>query len=149
MTTAIFVSTSSWPNWLRSTLAVLAGVLPVVAISLATDQILHVLKVYPPWRDPMYQPGLNALALSYRMVYGVLGGYLTARFSPQNPMRHALILGALGFIVSMAGLFATLPMHIGPAWYPIALAVTAVPCAWLGGRLVTRGPASYHLSKFD
>jgi hypothetical protein len=83
----------------------------------------------------MYDPGQNLLALSYRIVYGILGGYIAARFAPRNPMRHALILGTLGFIVSTAGVFATLPLHLGPAWYPIALAVTALPCAWLGGWL--------------
>jgi hypothetical protein len=34
-----------------------------------------------------------------------------------------------------AGAFATVPMNLGPAWYPIALAVTALPLAWLGGAL--------------
>lgn len=26
-------------------------------------------------------------------------------------------------------------VDVGPAWYPIALVLTAVPCAWLGGAL--------------
>jgi len=26
-------------------------------------------------------------------------------------------------------------MHLGPSWYPIALVITALPCAWLGGVL--------------
>ena len=32
----------------RSTGAVLAGFVAIVALSLGTDQVLHVLKVYPP-----------------------------------------------------------------------------------------------------
>ena len=83
----------------------------------------------------MYQPGLNALALSYRIVYGILGGYIAARLAPHHPMRHAMILGTLGFVVSVAGVIATLPMHLGPAWYPVALALTALPCSWLGAKL--------------
>jgi ABC-type xylose transport system permease subunit len=51
-------------------------------------------------------------------------------------MRHALILGAIGFVVSLAGaITATTMVDLGPAWYPIALVLTALPCAWLGGAL--------------
>ena len=65
-------------------------------LSLVTDQVLHVLKVYPPWGEPMWDPGLNFLALSYRIVYTVLGGYLAARFAPRSPMRHAFVLAVIG-----------------------------------------------------
>ncbi len=65
----------------------------------------------------------------------VLGSYIAARLAPRNPMRHALILGAIGFVLSLAGAIATIPMDLGPAWYPIALVVTALPCTWLGGAL--------------
>jgi hypothetical protein len=128
--------TSAQPrNILRSTGAVLAGFFVVVVLSLATDQLLHVLNVYPPWGQPMHDPSLNLLALSYRIVYTVLGSYITARLAPRNPMRHALILGVVGFVVGSAGAIATLPMKLGPNWYPIAIALTALPCAWLGGVL--------------
>ena len=50
-------------------------------------------------------------------------------------MRHALALGAIGFLVSLAGVIVTAGMDLGPRWYPIALVVTALPGAWLGGRL--------------
>ena len=30
---------------------------------------------------------------------------------------------------------------LGPNWYPIALAVTAYPCTWLGGRMGVGTPA--------
>ena len=125
----------------RSTGAVLFGFLAVVVLSLCTDELLHVLRVYPPWGQPMPAPGDNLLALSYRIVYGVLGGHIAARFAPRNPMRHAVVLGIVGLVVSTAGAIATIPMHLGPAWYPIALAVTALPCSWLGGLLFGRGRA--------
>jgi hypothetical protein len=121
---------------LRSAGAVLLGFVTVVALSLGTDQVLHVLEVYPPWGQPMYDPGLNLLALAYRIVYAVLGSYIAARFAPHNPMRHALALGIVGLIVSLAGAIGTITMaDLGPNWYPIALVLTALPCAWLGGAL--------------
>jgi hypothetical protein len=83
----------------------------------------------------MYDPALNLLALSYRIVYTVLGGYITARFAPHSPMRHVWVYGFIGFALGLAGAIATIPMNLGPAWYPIAIALTALPCAWLGGVL--------------
>ena len=120
---------------LRSTGAVLLGFVAVVVLSLGTDQVLHVLKVYPPWGQPMYDPGLNLLALSYRVVYAVVGSYIAARLAPRNPMRHALIVGAIGLPLSAAGVIAAMRMNVGPVWYPVALMLTTLPCAWLGGVL--------------
>src|SRR5690606_23068168 len=40
-------------------------------VTTITDQIFHVLDVYPPWGQPMHEPSLNALALSYRIVFAV------------------------------------------------------------------------------
>jgi hypothetical protein len=127
---------------LRSTAAVLAGFVAVVVLSLGTDQVLHVLGVYHPWGQPMFEPGLNFLALSYRIVYTIVGGYVTARLAPHSPMRHVWVLAGIGFVIGLAGAVATIPMHLGPAWYPIAIAVTALPCTWLGGVLYRRTNAA-------
>jgi len=119
----------------RSTGAVLLGFIAVVVLSLATDQVLHGLEVYPPWGQPMYDTGVVLLALSYRCVYGVVGSYISARFAPRNPMRHAMALGGIGLVLSTAAAIATIPRNLGPTWFPIALVLTALPCAWLGGVL--------------
>ena len=122
----------------RSVASVFAGFVTVVVLSLGTDQLLHVFHVYPPWGQPMYAASLNLLALSYRIVYTILGGYVTARMAPDSPMRHVWILGGIGFVFGLIGVIATMPMHMGPSWYPIAIAVTALPCTWLGGILAVR-----------
>ncbi|HEX9608206.1 MAG TPA: hypothetical protein VF962_13330 [Gemmatimonadaceae bacterium] len=119
----------------RSVAAVLLGFVAVFVLSLGTDQVLHVLQVYPPWGQTMFDPGLNLLALSYRIIYTVVGAYLTATLAPQNPMRHALALGVVGTIVGIIGAIATIPMNLGPSWYPIAIVLTGLPCCWLGGVL--------------
>lgn len=122
-------------NLWRSTLAVLMGFVAVVVLSLGTDQVLHWLGVYPPWGQPMYDPRLNLLALSYRLVYSVIGSYIAARFAPHSPMAHAVALGVVGLVPSTAGAIIAIPMDLGPVWYPIALVILALPCAWLGGVL--------------
>lgn len=125
----------------RSVGAVALGFVSVVALSLATDQILHGLDVYPPWGEPMRDPGLNALALAYRSIFAVLGSYLAARFAPDKPMKHALLLGVIGLVPSILGVVAATQVDLGPLWYLVALVVTAVPCAWRGGALYHRGQA--------
>ena len=119
----------------RSTGALLAGLITIVGLSLITDQILHTLDIYPPWGEPMHEPELNALALVYRCVYAVIGCYLAARLAPSAPMRHAMMLGAIGLLLSTAGAAAAIDMNLGPSWYPIALALSSIPCAWIGGVL--------------
>ena len=126
----------------RSTGAILLGIVAVVVLSLATDQLFHVLGVYPPWGQPMYDSGLLVLALTYRCAYNVVGGYIAARFAPRNPMRHAWILGWIGVVLGLIGVIATIPMKMSPAWYPISLVVTALPFTWLGGVLHRRWHAA-------
>lgn len=120
---------------LRSTGAIAAGFLSVAVLSLATDQVLHMLDVYPPWDEPMRNIEDNLLALFYRSVYAVIGGYVTARLAPAAPMRHVLVLGCIGTILSALGACAAISMDMGPAWYPIALVLTALPLTLLGGYL--------------
>jgi hypothetical protein len=119
----------------RSVGAIAMGFVAVVALSLGTDQVLHMLEIYPPWGEPMYERGLLLLALGYRCVYGVLGSYIAARFAPGKPMKHAMILGGIGFVLALAGAIGAAAAKLGPNWYPIMLVVTALPCAWVGGKL--------------
>src|SRR5207249_4547073 len=79
----------------RSVGAVVAGFVVVFVLSVGTDQVLHVLKVYPPWGEPM-AGALYGMATAYRIVYTILGGYITARLAPDAPVRHALRVGRAG-----------------------------------------------------
>lgn len=135
------VSEANPTSILRSIGAVFAAVVTVIVLSLGTDVILHATGIYPPWFQPMADP-LWVLALAYRIVYGVVGGYVAARLAPTQPMKHALIVGFIGLALSIIGV----AMHwnkgpeFGPKWFSIALVLTALPCAWLGGKLVAARP---------
>ena len=122
----------------RSVLAVVAGLVVIFVLSLATDQILHATGVYPPWGQPM-PDGLFAIATLYRIVYGVLGCWVAARLAPNRPMAHAMVLGGIGVVLSLAGLVAAQRQSpaLGPLWYSIAIVAISLPCAWLGGRIRT------------
>lgn len=121
---------------LRSIGAVFAGVVAVFILSLGTDVVLHATGIFPPWLQPM-SGALFMLALAYRIVYGVAGGYIAARLAPNRQMVHALVLGVVGLLLSIAGAAATWNKgpEFGPKWYPLALVATALPCAWVGGKI--------------
>ena len=113
--------------------AVLAGLVAIFAITTATDVVMHLSGVFPPLSAPPMSGRLFLLAFAYRLVFDVAGSYLTARLAPDRPMQHALALGAIGVLLSIAGAVAM--WGAGPAWYPIALAISSLPSAWLGARL--------------
>jgi hypothetical protein len=121
---------------LRSVAAIIAGFLVTALLSLGADVVLHSVGVFPPWGQPM-PDSLFVLATSYRILFTVLGGYTTGLLAPSGPVRHAVILGGIGFLVALAGCLATWNAgpEFGPKWYPILLVVTAIPCCWLGGKI--------------
>jgi hypothetical protein len=120
----------------RSLLALLAGMFTGVILSIGTDVLLHVIGVFPALGQPVSSP-LLMLATVYRSVYGVLGAYVAARLAPDRPMMHAVVLGMVGFVVSIVGAVVTWNKGpaFGPHWYPLALIVLALPTAWVGGKI--------------
>ena len=117
-------------------MALIAGFMVGLILSLGTDQIFHALGVYPPWGQTM-SDGLFALASAYRIVYTILGAYVAARLAPDRPMWHAMVLGWIGFVISLIGAAVTWNAQppVGPHWYALAVAVISLVCAWIGGRL--------------
>jgi hypothetical protein len=116
----------------RSTAAVLAGFASIFAVTTAVDVALHAAHVFPPFGE-YTSSGPLLIATGYRLVINTAGSYLTARLAPVRPLLHALVLGAIGFVLSIAGAVAF--RGLGPLWYPLALLATAPLCAWTGGRL--------------
>lgn len=123
---------------LRSIGAVAAGIVSTAILSLFVDQILHWVGVFPPWGQVTYEPVPFALAVIYRTVFGVIGAWITARLAPRAPLKHAIALGILGLGISLVGTLAASIRNLGPAWYPVALTLLALPTAWLGGALYVR-----------
>jgi hypothetical protein len=129
-TQAMEISPASPPRIARRIAAVVAGLVAIFAITTATDVALHASGIFPGWDQRMSDP-LFALATAYRVGYGVLGSYITGRLAPDRPMRHALVLGVIGVVLSIAGAIAL--GDRGPAWYSLAVIAMSMPCAWVGG----------------
>jgi hypothetical protein len=125
-------------NVLKSIGAILAGIVFIVVTHTATDLVLEKLGIFPPPDQGFHTTWMVVTATIYRSIYTVAGGYLTAALAPNRPMRHVMILGVIGTVAGVLAAIVTIPMQLGPAWYPIALAVLALPCVWLGGKLKTK-----------
>ena len=123
----------------RSVWAIFAGFLVVVVLSIATDLLMHVVGVMPPIGQPVTDKPL-LVATIYRSIYAILGSYITARLAPYQPMLHALWGGVIGLVLGVIGAVTTWNRgpEFGPHWYPIALIVVALPCAWVGGKIAER-----------
>lgn len=120
----------------RSVIAILAGFIAGGALSVGTDSLLQALNVFPPPDEGFFVPWMIVLAIVYRSAYNVFGCYVTAALAPKRPMLHVMVIGVVGFILTIIGTITHADK--GPLWYGITLAVLTLPCAWLGATLRLR-----------
>jgi len=131
---------------MKSVLAVVAGLIVTVALSVGADLILDSSGVFPAKgadKPTMYW----GIATAYRIVIAIFGCWVAARLAPSRPMKHALITGGIGACIATAGaIFAwNQGLEFGPHWYAVGLAVTALPCAWIAGKI--NGHTPHFLAK--
>lgn len=120
---------------LKSIGAVVAGLFFIFLTHNGTDFILESLGIFTPITQRFDTTWMVVTALVYRIIFSIGGCYVTAWLAPSQPMFHAMILGSIGLVLSTAAAIVLIPMDLGPAWYPIALALSALSCAWIAGRL--------------
>lgn len=126
----------------KSIVAVILGFLTVGVLSIATDMILESVGVFPSQAHPqLYASWMLLLALFYRTFFTITGGFLTAKLSPSKPIRHAVILGAIGVVFATLGAAANWDKSVGAQWYPLLLILVSIPATWLGGKIQS------HMSK--
>jgi hypothetical protein len=119
----------------RSILALLSGFVVNVALSLGTDFALVSMGILPTLGRGVMNDGQSLLAASYRTLYSVISSYVVARLAPYAPVEHALTGGAIGMVLATLGAVATWNRGLGSHWYALSLVITALPSAWLGGKL--------------
>ena len=117
----------------KSIVAVGLGFITVAVLSIVTDSILESLGIFPSLGTGLFIPWMLVVALVYRCIYTVIGGYVTAKLAPSNPMKHVIILGIIGTFAGIGGVI--FGWNLSPHWYPIAIVVTAFPLIYLGGKL--------------
>ncbi|ABG59587.1 hypothetical protein [Cytophaga hutchinsonii] len=118
---------------LKSIGAILAGFITGAALSMAADFIMEKTGMMSMQHFKQSSPAILLLVIGYRFVFNVLGCYLAARLAPGKPMKHALIIGVIGTVLSIVGTVAMWDMAI--PFYNITIIVMSLPSAWLGGKL--------------
>lgn len=118
----------------KSIIAVIVGLTAGIVLSLLADMLLMASGLIQNLNLAPFP--LLSFIIGYRFVFNVISCWLAARLAPDKPMRHAIALGCLGFLISLAG--AIFMWDQAPAYYNIGLIVLAFPAAWLGGRLYDR-----------
>ena len=119
----------------RSVLALFAGLIVNIVLSVATDFVLQVAGVLPHIGRGVMNDSQCALAATYRTIFSVFSSYIVARLAPYSPMGHALLGAAIGMVLATAGALATWNAGLGPHWYSVSLIVLALPTGWAGAKL--------------
>lgn len=119
----------------RSILALLAGFIVNVMLSLATDLGLQAMGILPAIGRGQMNDFQSALAAAYRTFYAVIGSYIVARLAPYRAMGHAITGAAIGMMIATAGAVTTWNKNLGPHWYPLSLIILALPAGWAGAKL--------------
>ncbi len=128
---------------LKNTGAVVAGFLLTLLLTRGTDILLESIGVFPTV-EAQQKYGftslwMNCVAILYRIIFTILGGYLTAKLSASKPIRNVTALGIVGTAIAIIGniVVSQIPemANVLPVWFSIALVVIAYPSVWIGGKL--------------
>lgn len=117
----------------KSIVAIVVGFLTVAVLSIATDISLEQAGVFPPLGEGLFITWMLCLALFYRSMFTIVGGYVTATLAPHSPMKHVYVLGVIGTLSGVAGIFVG--WNLSQHWYPIAIAATGFILVWIGGKI--------------
>jgi len=123
---------------MKSVLAVLAGLVVTIVLSTCVDLFVVYAGILPA--KSADNTDLHwAIIAGYRAVIVVFGCWVTARLAPSRPMMHALIAGGIGTALAVVGVIYSWDKgpEFGPHWFSLTVALTALPCAWIGGLLVS------------
>ncbi|WP_020524257.1 hypothetical protein [Catelliglobosispora koreensis] len=127
---------------IRGTAAVIAGIVTIVVLSNGTDYVLEAIGVYPSWTHQQtygfHTPWMVGLALAYRTIAAVAGGYVAARIG--RTRTPVIVLAVIGTVGGAAGIFAAGDM--APLWYSILIPALSLPAILIGARLASRTRSS-------
>ena len=130
---------------MKSVLAVLAGLVVTIVLSTCVDLFVVYAGLLPE-KSADNTDMHWAIIAAYRALIVVLGCWVAARLAPSRPMMHALIAGGIGMALAVAGVIYSWDKgpEFGPHWFSITVALTALPCAWIGGRLMGSRQTAAH-----
>ena len=72
--------------------------------------------------------------LIWNVVSMVAAGYLTAVVAAREPLTHALVMGGVQSLFTLAAML-TVTGDVTPLWLWLAGIVATIPAAWMGARI--------------
>jgi hypothetical protein len=113
--------------------AILAGFAIGAILSIGTDFLLNKLGILSMENFKQNSIAVICMVIIYRFIFNAIGTYWTAKLAPDNPMKHAMIIGAIGTVLSIFGALAMWDKAV--PFYNIAIILISFPSAYLGGKL--------------
>lgn len=113
--------------------AVFAGFVLGAVLSVGVDFLMDKIGIMSMENFKQTPFLIICIVIIYRFIFNLIGSYLTARLAPNKPMKHVIIIGVIGTVLSLLGSFAMWDKAI--PFYNIAIILISLPSAWLGGQL--------------
>lgn len=104
-------------------------------LSVLTDFLLEFIGVLPDPTKGLFETWTILLVLFYRAAYTILAGFIVARFAPNKPMLHAIILGVIGVAITLWAVNSPDFAQKSKIWFGYTLAAITIPCLWLGVKI--------------
>jgi len=118
---------------LKSIGAILAGFVLTVILSLGTDFALNAVSFLKMENFKENSTIVVLVVIIYRFIFNVVGCYLTAKLAPSSPMKHCLIIGIIGTVLSLAASIAM--WNEAVPFYNILVILMSIPSAYVGAKL--------------
>jgi hypothetical protein len=131
-----------WP-WLRSILAVLAGILVLTIVSFAIEAVAGplLMRMFPTALPDAAALSANFPARLFMLAYTLfsigVAGYFTAWIASRARILHAVIMGAVEVALTAYVMIASpFPeVHPAPRWWWVAGLILMIPAAALGAAI--------------
>jgi nitrate/nitrite transporter NarK len=120
---------------LKSIGVILLGFVITGLLSVITDFLLEATGILPDPKKGLFETSAIIVVLFYRGIYTIFAGYVVAKFAPYKPITHALILGVIGTLITVAATNNPSLSGKAPLWFGYTLAITIIPCMWLGVKI--------------
>lgn len=116
----------------RSVLAVTAGLLSLIILTYIATMVAVVLFVSAN-SNPSPTTIYLAISAVYTVLFGIMGGFITASVSTETPHRDIAILSTIIFLLCVISLIIQFGRQ--PIWYSLLLLVTVPMAALTGGQI--------------
>lgn len=122
-------------NIFKSIGVILLAFVIIALLSALTDFLLESIGVLPDPEDGLFETWAILLVLSYRTIYTVFAGFIIARFAPDKPMLHAIVLGVIGTSITFLAVNNPDFAQKSKLWFGYTLAAMTMPGLWLGVKI--------------